>query len=156
MDDALRYLEHAPRTIRETERKLDSLNYGEAEVLLVVNRLLELRLLDDRAYCQNFVESRLRAKPVSKRHLAEQLRAHEADPAEIQLALEDIPDDSELENAITVARKHMAQMQNLEPAVRRQRLNQRMAARGFSYDTIRTALNRIEEEGDTDDPWDGD
>ena len=50
MDAALTYLTDRMRTVREVEDKLDDLQYGEADILAVVERLKELNLLNDEEY----------------------------------------------------------------------------------------------------------
>lgn len=73
MDAALTYLGFRARTVREVERYLDEKQYGEFEIMQVVDRLTELGLLNDAQYAADFVDSRLRTKPVSRRILREQL-----------------------------------------------------------------------------------
>ena len=77
MDAALRYLGYRARTVRELERYLDEQQFGEYEISQVIERLKELGLADDAKFAADFIESRLRTKPVSRRHLQEQLYAHE-------------------------------------------------------------------------------
>ena len=50
MDAALSYLTGRMRTVREVEDKLDDLQYGEGDILAVVDRLKELNLLNDEEY----------------------------------------------------------------------------------------------------------
>lgn len=50
MDSALDYLTSRPRTVREMENYLDGQNYGEYEVYAAVERLKELKYLDDVRY----------------------------------------------------------------------------------------------------------
>jgi len=63
-----------PRTVREMENYLDGQNYGEYEVYAAVERLKELKYLDDVRYAADFVSTRLATKPLSRRKLKEQLR----------------------------------------------------------------------------------
>ncbi len=77
MDAALGYLGYRARTVREVERYLDEKQYGEYEIMQVIDRLAELGLVNDTAFAEEFVASRLRTKPVSRRHLRAQLYAHE-------------------------------------------------------------------------------
>ena len=76
MDSALDYLTSRPRTVREMENYLDGQNYGEYEVYAAVERLKELKYLDDVRYAADFVSTRLATKPLSRRKLKEQLRTH--------------------------------------------------------------------------------
>jgi len=157
MDAALSFLGYCARTVRETERYLDTQEYGEVEIYETVERLKDLGLLGDAAYCQSFVESRLRAKPVSRKHLREQLRMHEADSAAVDTALAEISDETELDNAVSVGEKYMRKYAACEGEERAKRVFQRLYACGFESDTIRTAMDRLlEGAGASDDFGNGD
>ncbi len=157
MDAALSCLGYAARTCREVERYLDEKEYGEVEIYETVERLKELNLLGDEAYCRSFVESRLRAKPVSRRHLREQLAAHEAEPEAIEAALSAVSDGQELDNAAALGEKYMRKYAETEPRERARRVSQRLYACGFDNGVIRAALERLFEGAeDTDDFGNGD
>ena len=140
MDYATKYLTAKDRTVSEMQAFLDSKEFGEADVDACIERLKELGLLDDRRYAQRFVETRLATKPVSRRHLREQLIAHGLSDADVRDALELAGDDTEAENALSVARKFARQFSDLPPEKRRERLFGRLQARGYSYDVSRRAV----------------
>ncbi len=139
MEYAMKYLAIKDRSVKEMQSYLDGKDFGEADVDATVERLIELGLLDDARYAQRFVETRTASKPISRRHLKEQLKSHGIDDAEIEAAMETLEDDAEDENARTVAEKFVRQFQSLEPDKRRERVLSRLIARGFSYDVARKA-----------------
>ena len=143
MDAALGYLGFRARTVREVERYLDEKQYGEYEIMQVVDRLLELGLLNDAQFASEFVSSRLRTKPMSRRHLREQLRAHELPRDIIDDAIAEITDAQELESAVACAEKYSEQYANLEAREHSQRVTRRMLSRGFDYLTVRMAMERL-------------
>lgn len=146
MDAALKYLTHRARTVREVERHLDDCNFGEYEIQQVIDRLLELNYLNDENYAEEFVRSRLATKPVSRRRLREQLLAHELPEHIVEAAIAAVPDEAERENATAVARKFARQFENLEPEEARERIMQRLAGRGYSYEDARRAVDMLDEE----------
>ena len=146
MDAALAYLTDRMRTVREVEDKLDDLQYGEGDILATVERLKELNLLNDEAYAREFVRSRLAAKPVSRQKLYMDLKAHHVDQEFIEAALNDLPRETEADNAREVAQKFWRQMSGLEPGVRRERVLRRLMSRGFSTEASLAALRDVEEE----------
>ena len=150
MDAAMHYLGGNARTVREVERFLSGCEFDPQQIQATAARLKELGLLDDGAYCREFVESRLRAKPVSRRRLMEQLMAHEADRDAAEAALSAVEDETEMHSARAVAEKYMRQFAALEEPRRTQRVRARLAARGFDSELIREVTNR------DDDTWDGD
>ena len=99
---------------RETELYLDKCQFGEFEIYSVIERLKELGYLDDKAYADEFIRSRLATKPVSRRKLREQLAGHQLDNDIINEALASVSDEAELENAMLIAQKFAANMTGLQ------------------------------------------
>ena len=148
MDYAMKYLTVKDRTVSEMQAYLDEKDFGEADVDATVKRLKELGLLDDRRYAQRYVETRLNTKPISRRHLYEQLKGHGVPEAFIREAMELADPENERENALAVARKFARQFASLEPEKRRMRVLSRLQARGYSYDVSRQAAETALSEED--------
>ena len=140
MDSALRFLARA-RTVREVERHLDACEYGEVEVYETVERLKELGLLNDLAFAEEFVRTRLATKPVSRAHLREQLLSHETDAEAIEQALLQIDDETQQKSAGSTAEKYVRQYAHLSQDERNEIVIRRLLARGYSYDDARAALS---------------
>ncbi len=151
MDAALKHLGYRARTVREMERYLDTCEYGEVEIMETIERLKELNLLDDRAFAEEFVRTRLAAKAVSRAHLREQLYQHELPREIIDEALATIPDDAEEENAMEIARKYLRQLDRLDADTRDERVMKRILSRGYSFDMARAALTRAKQEREETD-----
>lgn len=139
MEYAMKYLAIKDRSVADMQSYLDGKDFGEADVDTTVARLIELGLLDDARYAQRFVETRTASKPISRRHLYEQLKSHGIADEVIEAALESVGDDAETENAKAVAEKFLRQFRGMEPKKRRERVFSRLIARGFSYDVARKA-----------------
>lgn len=152
MDAALAYLTPKARTVREMELYLDSCYFGEVEVYECVERLKELGYLDDARYAADFVESRLRTRPVSRRKLYEQLYNHKLPEAVIDKALAAITDEMELENAAKTAAKYWRQFENLEDFDRKTRVMRRLMGRGYDFEAIRQSVEAIIGSLDAIDP----
>lgn len=148
MDAALSYLTGRMRTVREVEDKLDDLQYGEGDILTTVARLKELNLLNDGEYAREFVRSRLATKPVSRQKLYMDLRAHRVPEELIEAALNELPEETEADNALEVAKKYWRQMSALEEPVRRERVLRRLTSRGFSTEASLAAIRQAAEEAD--------
>ena len=150
MDAALRYLGYRARTVRELERYLDEQQFGEYEISQVIERLKELGLADDTKFAADFIESRLRTKPVSRRHLQEQLYAHELPQEVIEEALSAVTDEMEQANATAVAEKYWRQFMALPDAKRAERVLQRLQGRGFSYGVSLQAVTMLSDAAEGD------
>ncbi|MBR0356321.1 MAG: regulatory protein RecX [Clostridia bacterium] len=145
MDAALSYLTARMRTVREVEERLDDLQYGEGDILTTVNRLQELNLLNDAEYAREFVRTRLASKPVSRQKLYMDLKTHKVPEELIRAALEELPTETEADNAREVAEKFWRQMSGLEESVRRERVLRRLMSRGFSTEASLAAIRQVAE-----------
>ncbi len=141
MDCAMSYLTARDRTVYEMQTYLDGKDYGEADVEATIARLKELGLLDDRRFAEQFVKTRLATKPLSRSHLYRQLAEHHIDKEIIAETLSELPDETELENAVAVAEKFARQFASLEPEKRKQRVLSRLQSRGYGYDACFKALD---------------
>lgn len=146
MDAALAYLTDRMRTVREVEEKLDDLQYGEGDILSTVARLKELNLLNDETYAREFVRSRLATKPLSRQKLYLDLKTHRVPQELIEAVLNELPPETEADNAREVAGKFWRQMSRLKEEVRRERVLRRLMSRGFSTEASLAAMRAVEEE----------
>ena len=146
MDAALRFLGSRARTIREVERHLDACQYGEVEVYDVVERLKDLNLLNDFAFAEDYIKTRLATKPVSRARLSEQLRALEIDEEALDRALALVDDEQESQSAAQVASKYARQYASLPEQERTELVLRRLLSRGYGYDEARAALKTALEE----------
>ena len=140
MDAALRFLGSRARTAREVERHLDACEYGEVEVYETVERLKVLGLLNDTAFAEEYVRTRLATKPVSRAHLRQQMIAHELELDAIDRALSVLDGDAEARSAAEVAQKYARQYARLTEEERNEMVIRRLLSRGYSYDDARAAL----------------
>jgi regulatory protein len=73
LNAAARFLEVRPRSVDEVRRHLGTAGYRAELVESAVARLLELGVLDDRAFGQTWVESRDRARPRGESAIRQEL-----------------------------------------------------------------------------------
>lgn len=144
MDRAMSYLTSRDRTKSEMLKYLADKGFDAEETAIVIARLEELGLVDDENYAEGFVRSRLASKPHSKSSLYRQLSAHHVPEAIIDSVLDNIPEDSDFENALSVASKFCRQFRALEPDLRRRRVLTRLQSRGYTYEISRRAYECAE------------
>jgi len=93
---ALHLLSYRARSTTEMKKKLLQKGYGPEQVKVVVARLLENRLLDDRKFAETWVNDRVAFHPRGKRLLAYELSHKGLDRPIIEQALYSIKDESSL------------------------------------------------------------
>lgn len=144
---ALNYIAYRPRTEREVRRKLYENEYNEAVVEQVVEQLRDLDYLDDVAYAREYARERFRVHGYGPYRIQSELKSRGVDRRWIEQALEELLEDEDMMEA---ARQHAEKRWprvagESNPFKRRQKLSDYLVRRGFSYDTVRTVVEEIEQ-----------
>jgi regulatory protein len=146
---AVDLIAYRPRSVREVERRLRKAGVDGDTIAGVVERLRAVGLLDDQAFSQAWVESRLRASPRSKRMIAWELRQRGVSRTDIGAALEAADD---IDAAHRAAMKRLPRLRSLAPRERQRKLVAYLARNGFDYETIQDVIAKI----DTSENWESD
>ncbi|HEX8463181.1 MAG TPA: RecX family transcriptional regulator, partial [Abditibacterium sp.] len=137
---AANFLGYRARSRDEIRKRLARDEWSEDVIERVLERLTELKLLDDAQFAQNWVEARERSKPRGARLLQQELRQKGVPKEEIQAALPDA--DAEIDNALSALSKLERKLAPYSGRDRDQKAIELMMRRGFNYGTIREALRR--------------
>lgn len=133
-------------------RKLKQAEHAPAVIEQVMQRLEELELIDDEAFGKALIRETTLSKAAGPRLLSQKLYAKGLDRQLIDRlvteATED--DDQQAEGAIAFAKKKVRVMDRLDMAAKRRRLYGQLARRGFTPDTIRTAMSKALDEDEVD------
>jgi regulatory protein len=129
-------------------RKLKEAEHAPEAIEQVMQRLHELDLLDDEAFGRALIREATLTKAAGPRLLSQKLYAKGLDRQLIdRLVAEATQDDNQqIEDATTFAEKKLRSMQRLDTQAKRRRLYGQLARRGFTPDTIRTAMSRAMDE----------
>ena len=140
---ALNLISYRPRSEKEVRLRLKRAGVDEPEILIVIQKLKDAGLLNDEAFSQQWVESRLRASPRGKRMMRWELKQKGVGDKEIASALEGVDD---LQAAYEAATRRWSRVATLEPRERKRKLTEFLARNGFDYDVISSVINRVLEE----------
>ncbi len=106
---------------------------GEAEnVEIVLERLAESGYIDDRAFAQNYIQSRSARHPSGRRLLEMKLKSKGVPDTIIKETLNELEPETEEAAAQALAKKKAVSLKKLEPAARKRRIFQFLLNRGFS------------------------
>ena len=148
---ALVFLGYRPRSEKEVRDRLRRSGYEQEAIDHAISRLHEWRYLDDADFARRWVENRATHRPRGRRLLQQELRHKGIDTETAREAIDDAALD-ETGAAEKLARRRLPAYSGDEPAAIRRRLGAYLARRGYSYDVIRTALDRaLGEAEDMDD-----
>lgn len=154
-DAAIALLVRRPRSEREVRDRLRRKAYDESTIEPVIERLRERRYLDDDAFARFWVENRTSFRPRGEMALRQELRAKGIDREIVEETIADAEID-DLALAIDLAHRKARSMEHLDPPTRQRRLMGFLQRRGFRYDVIKAAIDRLEtSETDGEPPFEG-
>lgn len=147
----LRQLTMGPRTRAQLEQALARRNVPSQVAQALLDRFIEVGLIDDAAYAQALIRSDAAAGSLSRRRVAQRLRHKGVSPEITAAAVAGIDPDEEFEAAVDLARRRLPRMLSLDPVTRRRRLTGLLARRGYDGSTVRQVLRVLDDSTGEDD-----
>lgn len=143
---ALRQLTMAPRSRKELFDKMLTKGVPEQIATIVLDRLVEVGLVDDVAYAHMLVRSKTNSRSLAKRALRVELTKKGIDPEIQNSVLDCVTDDDEYEMATALVAKKIRNMRELPTEARFRRLTGLLARKGYPANiTIRVVREAIAE-----------
>ena len=146
---ALSSLDLCARTRQELRRSLLARGFVSGAVEATLDRLAESGLIDDRRYAERAVEVSA-ARPVGVYAVRRKLRAKGVAEADAEAALGALDDEQQSQAAQAAARSLLRRYAQLPAREGRAKLSQALARRGFSWEAVRAAVDKVWEA----DEWD--
>lgn len=142
----LRFATIRPRSAKEIELwfKRKKVNLELIEGLF--NQLKESGLVDDLSFAKWWIDQRVTFRPKSKRALVYELQQKGIDKFIIEDALESVEVD-EVSLARRIIEKKVGRFSTLPSRVKRQKISELLARRGFSWNVIKETLDLNDEIG---------
>jgi len=146
--EALQYafllLSYKARTVSELKQRLTRKGFSPDIISHALQRLAELKMIDDAGFARRFAEDRITIGHKGKWRVRGELLKRGVAREHIEDALATAPDETAA--AREVAQKYLSRNRRLEPDVLKRRLYAFLARRGFSPDTIRHVIDVEETE----------
>lgn len=148
---ALNYLSYQQRTEKELSDYLVKKEIPETTIAPVMARLIEDNLLDDSHYAHSYVRTMKRTSDKGPTVIRRQLKQRGVKDELIDSALaEDYQPDEQLERLSELVTKLKRQYQKLTPKIQRQKVQQRLVEKGFSFDLVGQTLAETSFEMDSE------
>ena len=106
----------------------------------MIDRFIEVGLIDDLSLAKDFTEVAVTRKSKAKSVIARELRAKHFPQEAIDAAISEIDSESELEAAKKLAETRFRQLLKLEPEVRTRRLSSYLMRKGYSSSVVWAAV----------------
>jgi len=140
----LRQLETAPRTRAQLATVLARRNVPPESAAVILDRFVEVGLIDDSQYARAWVDARHRGRGLARRALSQELRQRGVPEPEAARALAELDPAVERATARRLVDRKLAGMAGLDPAVRMRRLSAMLARKGYpastAYEVVREAV----------------
>lgn len=136
---ALKYVAMRPRSIWEMRTYLERKGAAPETTGQIVDKLIELELLDDYKFTLAFVRDRALLKPTSRRKLAAELAKKHISSGTVEAVLAEAhpSDEAALRWHINKARRQSKYAKN------QQKLMAYLARQGFNYSDIKQIINEV-------------
>jgi len=136
----LNYLSYRPRSRAELDKYLKDKRVSDDTRAKVLQRLDNLKLVDDEEFARYWVENREQFAPRGKRALRAELRQKGIADPDAQAALAGMDEES---SAFAAGRKRAARMSSLDRETFFRRLSGFLARRGFGYDVVKPVVTKL-------------
>jgi regulatory protein len=140
LDAAYRLLAVRPRSEDEIRQRLQKRGFESDDRDKAIARLREQGLVDDDAFARYWKDNRQSFRPRSRRLTALELRRKGLASAAIEAVVSEIDDG---ENAYRAAHGRARRLAGSDYQAFRRRLGEYLVRRGFDYDTIQQAVDKI-------------
>ena len=137
LDKALYFISKSKKTKRQVEEYLKQKGYTEQTINSVIEKMEDYRFVCDEDYAFDYVKSYSKSK--GKRLIAVELKRKGVSDSDMASALDSVEDETE--SAVKIAEKYLKN----KPKDKQNMLKcyKYLLSKGFSYDTAKTAAERI-------------
>jgi regulatory protein len=153
---ACNLLSYRARSQAEIQQRLAQKGFPAPVVETVTGDLAAAGLLDDSAFAESWVRNRQQFKPRGKSLLKHELRRKGVSRETTEAALEALRPEDEVAGARQLAHKYLERDTNTDPRLRQRRVTGQLQRRGYSWETIREALEPLEHLLRGDEPFEND
>lgn len=142
LDKAVAMLVNRSHSKGEIEKRLKTANYDQEVIGLVLYKLEKEKLLDDRDFALQWVESRIRKYGVAR--IRQELRMKNVDPEIIDEALQTASEEEQLQRAADFIRKKTnGSRASSDPQKFFRNTAAALVRRGYSWETARKAFQMV-------------
>jgi regulatory protein len=140
---ALHYLGFRMRSEYEVKKKLLELGYGEAIILEALVKLKSLGFLNDETYSEALLQTRKNSSSKGPKAIQQEMQK-KGIGKELQIkVLESYSEDEQIKIATKLAEKTANSNRSVAPAQLKQKIQNALLRKGYSFDLIKQALATI-------------
>ena len=139
---ALNILSRASQSEKKIREKLSN-DFEEDTIDDVVDFLSKYNFINDNELASKIVSTNVNLNKYGKNKIKQNLYNKGLDKSAIDEAMNEIDSDTEFENALYLAEKRYDRVKNEDPKKAYAKIANHLAYKGFSYDIIKSVLNKF-------------
>lgn len=148
---ALHFLSFQMRSEYEVKKKLLDLQFGEAVVLEALRKLEKLGFLNDETYSKALLETKKKTAKKGPRAIQQDLRKKGIDKSLQEQVLNLYTNEEQMEIAMQLAEKEVRAGAKKTPAQIKQKVQDLLLRKGYSYSIVSEVLDQLQLEREDDD-----
>ena len=148
LNKAAAYCTLCERCISEVKSKLDAWGVSYSLQQAIIDRLIDEKFIDEKRYCQAFVNDKLRFNHWGRIKIQAKLREKKLPRDLISEALENIDEEEYNNILLTLIKNKSREAGNVEEHKKREKILRFAASRGFEPSLIMKQLNYYPDEVD--------
>lgn len=141
---ALHYLSFQMRSESEVKQKLQEAGYGNAVITEAIVKLKELNFLDDMAFSEALLRTKKNTSAQGPKAIQQALQKKGIDSETQQQVLATYKREEQLELATKLAKKAAAANSKIPPAQVKQKIQNALLRKGYSFDITQEAIAAID------------
>ncbi|MCM3667055.1 recombination regulator RecX [Mesobacillus subterraneus] len=151
---AINYLAHRMRSEYEVRDYLKKKEVADPVIKEAVHKLYELKFLNDEEFANAFVRTQLNTTDKGAEVIKMELKEKRISPEIISKVVEEVSFDDQLEKAIKLSEKYAQKNKKDSSRILKQKIEQMLQRKGYSFAIIRAALDETDVEKENDDEMD--
>lgn len=140
----VRLLNFRQRTRAELYRRLGEKGFDKTVIDKVIDRMLQLGLVNDEEYARAFVNSGATVKLLGKRSLFHKLWEKGIDREIAEKAMREVSsDENQVAIAIAAAKRKLERLSDERDEKKKEKLSAFLVSRGFEWEVVRKVVNKL-------------
>lgn len=153
-NSAINYLAHRMRSEGEVRDYLKKKEVAEPVIQEAIHKLKQFKFLNDEEFSAAFVRTQLNTTDKGPEVIKKELKEKGVSPDIISEAIEEVSFDGQLEKAIKLSGKYAQKNNKDSSRILKQKIEQMLQRKGYSFAIIRAALEETEIEKEEDSEMD--
>lgn len=149
----IRYLSYRMRTKQEIYDYLVKNEVDQEHITQIIEKLIERKLLDDRAFAQAFVNTRIQTTHKGPGLIKQELMQKGVNAEIATEAVAQLEDDLQYEKALKIAKKRLRQSNKHSQQKQLQNIRANLMRNGFSHEVIQNVIADVSIESSDDEEW---